>query len=114
MDKKFKNQTGGLQEKKVKVELTKDEIKKAQADEKAKRREKPKADRAGRPNFFKRMWQRIRDVFGEMRKVQWPTIPKAFKQTGIVLAVVLIFALVVFGIDQGLGQLFNLLTKGLS
>ena len=108
-NKKHKNQTGGLQEKKVKIEPTKEEIKIEQKQEKQKRREKAKERRKDRVS----LWQRIRDVFGELKKVRWPTAAKAFAQTGVVLGMVFVFSIIVFGIDQGLGQLFRLLTRGL-
>ena len=107
--KKHKNQTGGLQAKKIKVDPTKEEIKQEQKAEKAKRVEKAKAAKKERVGVV----QRLRNVGGELRKVNWPTFGKTVKQTGVVLGVVLAFALVVFGIDQGLSQLFRLLTKGL-
>ena len=113
-NKKHRHETGGLQEKKVKVELTKEEVKVQQKEEKAKRREKAKDNKKERVNIFKRIWRGIRGIIGELKKVNWPTLGKTFKQTGVVLTVVLIFALVVFGIDQGLGQLYKLLTKGLA
>ena len=103
-------QTGGLQEKKVKVAPTKEEIKQEQKDEKAKRKEKAKERKKNKPSFI----VRIREMFGELRKVTWPNAATTFKQTGIVLGIVLIFSIVIFGIDQGLLQLFKLLTKGLS
>ena len=108
-NKKFKTETGGLQEKKVKIEPTKEEIREEQKTEKAKRKEKAKANKKERTSMIKR----LREVGGELKKVRWPTLGRTVKQTGVVLGLVLVFALVVFGIDQGLGQLYKLLTKGL-
>jgi preprotein translocase SecE subunit len=108
-NKKFKAQTGGLQEKKVHVDPTPEELKAAHKEEKAKRKEKAKERRKDKVG----MVQRMRDVGGELKKVRWPSFATTLKQTGVVLGVVLAFALVVFAIDQGLGQLFKLLTKGL-
>lgn len=109
-NKKKQPETGGLQEKKVKVLPTKEEIKQEQKEEKQKRKEKAKERKKDKPS----LWQRIREMFGELRKVNWPTAAETFKQTGVVLGIVLIFAVVVFGVDQGLLQLFKLLTKGLA
>jgi len=108
-NKKFKTQTGGLQEKKVKVEPTKQEIKQEIKEEKAKRKEKRKELRKDKPKFS----QRVRDLFAELKRVKWPTFPHALKQTGVVLGMVLIFSVVLFGINYGLAELFKLLTKGL-
>ena len=109
-NKKHKHQTGGLQEKKVKVEPTKDEIKIEQKQEKQKRRERAKERKKDRPS----LWQRLRDVFGELKKVRWPTFSQTVAKTGVVLGVVILFSIIVFGIDQGLGQLFRLLTRPLT
>jgi len=109
-NKKHKSQTGGLQEKKVKIEPTREEIKEEQKAEKVKRREKAKANKKERTSIIKR----LRDVGGELKKVRWPTFGRTIKQTGVVLGLVLVFAIVVFGIDQGLNQLYQLLTKALA
>ena len=109
-NKKNKTQTGGLQEKKVKTAPTKEEVKTAEKEAKAKRKEK-KAERKKNKVGF---WRRVRDFFGELRKIRWATFGLTLKKTGVVIVVVIIFALVVFGIDQGLGALFHLLTKGLA
>ena len=106
-NKKYKTQTGGLQEKKVKVEPTKEEIKQEQKEEKAKRKEKRKERKKDKPSIV----QRIRDMFAELKKVRWPTFSKTVAQTGVVLGVVLVFAVVLFGINYGLAELFNLLTR---
>ena len=107
--KEKRPETGGLQEKKVVVELSPAEIKANKKAERAKRMAKRLEGRKERIGFF----QRIRDVIGELKKVNWPTWAKTVKQTGVVLAVVLVFALVVFSIDSGLGYIFDTLTKGL-
>ena len=110
MAKDFKTQTGGLQEKKVKVPPTKEEIKADKKAEKEKRREQRALKRKDRPS----LWARLRDMLGELRKVRWPSFGHTLKQTGIVLGVVLIFSLVIFGLDSGLVALYKLLIKGLA
>ena len=107
---KQRPQTGGLQEKKVYVEPTKEELKEDAAAERARRKQKAWERREAKGgNIFKRMWNGIRGVMGELKKVNWPTLGKTLKQTGVVLGVVLAFSLVVFGIDRGLAELFKLL-----
>jgi preprotein translocase subunit SecE len=108
MAKDKRPQTGGLQEKKVKLPPTKEEVKQEQKEEKAKRASKRKERRKDKPSI----WQRIKDVFAELKKVRWPSAKETLKHTGIVLAVVAIFSLVVFGIDFGLLELLKLLTRG--
>ena len=51
----------------------------------------------------------FREVKSELKKVSWPTFGKVVSQTGVVLAVTLIFTVVLFGFDSLLGFLFNLL-----
>lgn len=63
-----------------------------------------------RPNWFKRQWQRLQRSWSEFRKVTWPTFPEVVKNTGVVLLVVLFFALVIGLSDLGLGALLKLIT----
>ena len=60
------------------------------------------------PGFFKKIGQKIKDVFSELKKVMWPTFPKVVKQTGVVIVVVLIFLVVITEFDYGLLQLLGL------
>ena len=57
---------------------------------------------------FKR---KAKETFSELKKVTWPTFGEVCKKTGVVLVVVLIFAVVIFGMDAGLGALVSLLKK---
>ena len=50
-------------------------------------------------------------MWSELKKVTWPTFAKVLKNTGIVLAVVLIFGAVIFGIDFGLQELLELVKR---
>ncbi|MCM1546016.1 MAG: preprotein translocase subunit SecE [Clostridiales bacterium] len=55
--------------------------------------------------------KKIKDVFSELKRVTWPTFPKVLKATGVVLLVVLVFLVVVTGINFGLQKLLELITK---
>ena len=66
---------------------------------------------AKKPNIFVRMGRKIKEVFSELKRVTWPTFPKVVKATCVVLVVVLIFTVVVTGINQGLQALLELITK---
>ena len=55
---------------------------------------------------FKR---KAKETMSELKKVTWPTFGEVCKRTGVVLAVVLVFAVVLFGMDTGLYYLVNLL-----
>jgi preprotein translocase subunit SecE len=61
-----------------------------------------------KPGFFKRIGLKLKDVFSELKKVNWPTFSKVVKQTGIVLAVVLIFLVIITAFDFGLYELLKL------
>lgn len=71
-------------------------------DKKNKKDKKPKEK-----GKFKR---KARETVSELKKVTWPSFGEVCKKTGIVLAVVVVFGLVLFGLDALLGYLFGLLT----
>jgi len=70
-----------------------------------KQKDVKKINKNKKPNFFKRIGLKIKDVFSELKRVTWPTFPKIVKQTGIVIVVVLIFLVVITAFDFGLLQL---------
>ena len=59
--------------------------------------------------FFKFIGKKIKELVSELKKVSWPSFGKVVKQTGVVIAVVVIFTVVLFGIDRLLAFLFGLL-----
>ena len=63
-----------------------------------------------KPNIFKRFGAKAKDVFSELKKVSWPTFAEVVKQTGIVLAVVLIFMVVIFAFDMARSGLLGFIT----
>lgn len=82
---------------------------KKQREQEIKAREAKKAKKKdGKPNFFKRIAMKTRDVFSELKRVTWPTFPKVVKQTGVVLVVVLAFLVVITAFDTGLLKLLSL------
>ncbi len=62
-----------------------------------------------KPNFFKRIGIKIKEVFSELKKVTWPTFGKVVKQTGVVIAVVAVFLVAITLMDWGLSAIVNLL-----
>lgn len=52
---------------------------------------------------------KIKGFVGELKNVTWPSFLTVVKKTGVVLAVMLIFLLVLFGFDRLLSWLFSLL-----
>lgn len=66
---------------------------------------------AKKPNIFVRMGKKLKETFSELKRVTWPTFPKVVKATCVVLVVVVIFTVVVTGINYGLNALLDLVTK---
>ena len=64
-----------------------------------------------KPNIFVRMGRKLKETFSELKRVTWPTFPKVLKSTGVVLVVVLVFLVVVTGINFGLQALLGLVTS---
>ncbi|MCL2587566.1 MAG: preprotein translocase subunit SecE [Firmicutes bacterium] len=111
--KKRDENQGGLQQAKLSVE-EKEDLKAEKAKMRAREdKVKAKKEKSERPGFFRRIGTGFRNMFGELKKVRWPTFARTVKQTGVVLAVVLIFSLVIFGFDRGLAALYGLLVEGL-
>ena len=54
---------------------------------------------------------RAKETIGELKKVTWPSFSKTMKQTGMVLSLVLIFGVVVLGIDLLISFIINLLSS---
>lgn len=54
---------------------------------------------------------RIKETFSELKKVSWPSFVKTMKHTGMVLSVVLIFGLLVFGLDSLVSFIIKLITS---
>lgn len=54
--------------------------------------------------------KRLKETFSELKRVTWPSFGKVVKATCVVLVVVLVFTVVVTGINQGLQALLNLVT----
>ena len=66
--------------------------KKSKVAKDVKKESKPK-----KPN---KLAKNLKDTGAELKKVTWPKFKDVVKQTGIVLVVVLVFALVLFGLDR--------------
>ena len=85
---------------------------------------KPTPKNNEKPGFFKRMGRAIKETFGELKKVTWPSFRETMKQLGAVIAVVLLFLVVLTVFDlilgqgfqqfrEALGQVVSLITKKL-
>lgn len=58
---------------------------------------KKKENKVKKPN---KIAKALKDTGNELKKVSWPGFKQVVKQTGIVLVVVVVFALVLFGFDR--------------
>ena len=74
--------------------------------------EKSEKKKNKKPNIFKRMGKGIKGVISELKKVTWPKGKEVAKSTAIVLVVVVLFFVVLFGIDYVLAGLLSLITTG--
>lgn len=68
---------------------------------------KPTPKRDKKPGLFKRMGKAIKETFGELKKVTWPSFSTTMKQLGAVIAVVLLFLVVLTVFDLALGAGFS-------
>ena len=66
-----------------------------------------------KPGFFSRLGGKIKDIFSELKKVNWPTFGKVVKQTGVVIAVVVIFLVIITAFDFGLLSLLRLISPSI-
>jgi preprotein translocase subunit SecE len=57
------------------------------------------------------LFRYLKETRQELKRVTWPTGKELFKNTGIVLAVVVSFAIIVWGLDTGLSWLLSLIVK---
>ncbi len=62
-------------------------------------------------NIFKRLGNFFVKSWSELKKVSWPTAKTVAKNTGIVLIVVLFFALLLLGVDTGFMYLIKLISN---
>lgn len=53
--------------------------------------------------------RKLKETGSELKKVNWPSFSKVVKNTGVVIAVVIIFTVILLGIDYLLSTLFNLI-----
>ncbi len=95
--------------------LDKEALKAEKAAEKAAKKAKEERIKASKPkkegNVFTRGGKAIakffKDFKGVAKKVSWPDAKTVFKNTGIVLAVVVVVGVAVYGVDQLLNLAFS-------
>lgn len=62
-------------------------------------------------NFFGRIGRQFKDVKSEMKKIVWPTKSQIINNTLIVIAVSLIAAVFIYGLDSVFGLVLQLIYK---
>lgn len=92
-----------VEEKQEEAIVEKNKDKNDKNDKKKNNKKKPREK-----GKLKRM---AKESLSEIKNVVWPTFGDVVKKTGVVLVVVLVFAVVIFGIDFGLGELVKLLKR---
>ena len=66
-----------------------------------------KANKNKKPNVFKRMGGKIKEIFSELKKVTWPSFKTVLKQLGCVLVTVVLVLAVIMLMDLGLQKLLG-------
>lgn len=82
----------------------------AKEEKKAVKEDKNAKNKKEKKPKEKKFRRKVRETVSELKKVSWPSFGEVCKKTGIVLSVVVIFGIVLFGLDVGLYYLFGLLT----
>ena len=62
-----------------------------------------------KPNFFRRVGAKFKEVFSELKRVTWPKFSTVVKTTGVVLVIVFAFLAATTGVDALLNLLLKLL-----
>lgn len=91
------------------VETTKDSKKKAKDDKKEVKKDAKKDKKKDKKDKKDGLIKKTKATASELKKVTWPSFGEVVKKTGIVIAFVIIFGLLVFGVDTLLGYLVTLL-----
>lgn len=58
----------------------------------------------------KGLGRKVKESASELKKVSWPSFGKTVKQTGVVIAVVVLCTLALFAVDRLFSLLYNVLT----
>ena len=79
-------------------------------EEKPQAKPKTEKQKVKKPSKVK---QKTKEVFSELKKVNWPTFAQVAKKTGVVLVVVLVFAVALLGIHKLLEVIYMLFINSL-
>lgn len=107
MENKVENNAEEVATNKESVKTEKEALKEQKRIEKEQKQKKALKEKKEKKGLFKK----LREAWGELKKTTWPTFGQVVKKTGVVLLVVVLFTVVLFGIDYGLGALYRLLMQ---
>ncbi len=62
-----------------------------------------------KPNIFKRIGIKFKEIFSELKKVTWPTFSTVLKQLGCVLGIVLVVLVIIMAMDFGLTKALDVM-----
>jgi preprotein translocase subunit SecE len=79
-----------------------------------KKKKNNKNNKNKKPGFFAKIGRKLKEMWSELKLVSWPTFPKVVKQTGIVIAVVVVFLVCIALFDWPLTVLLRWLNPGSS
>ena len=83
-------------------ELEEEVVEAPAAPEKAEKKSKDadkKADKKAKPGFFARVGKWFKEMKSELKKVQWPTKKTVVKNTGVVIACVIVVGVFIWVFD---------------
>ena len=69
------------------------------------------ADNTKKPGFFARLAKYFKDAKGEFKKIVWPSKKQVWNNVAVILTMVIVFALLTWGIDYIFAFLRDLLLK---
>ncbi len=93
----------------VEVEVVTPDAPKPEKKEKEKVQTKTKNKSKKKEKGPNKIVTKTKETWSELKKVSWPSFKTVCKNTGIVISVVIIFTLVLFGIDRLLSFLYTLI-----
>ena len=92
--------------------MSAEERKQAKAEAKQARRDaKSGSSKPAKEKHKFNLGKKIKETGSELKKVTWPKFGEVVKKTGVVLAVVIFFTVVLFGMDYLLQFLYKLLLQ---
>lgn len=90
--------------------MAKSDKKEEVSEQKVAPKKDKKQNKDKKPNVFVRMGRKLKETFSELKRVTWPSFGKALKATGVVLAIVLVFTVIVTGVNYGFSELLQFIT----